>query len=232
MTIAEKLRLMETLWSDLTRDEERFESPAWHGEVLRERAARVKQGKESFMDWEMAKKQLRNRVKMRILILPSRGMISPTDSRFMNGRKQAWGIIFWNRCFPTLNRFEFTRESIPSSLGIIGCCPSVFPMPSFTIKNAKAARVWAVLDCRSDPDAIREKARKPSQEIADQKRSPFSPALPFRRHTGSRQDCVLEGTTQVWPGVNDLPQIHPKGVWHYNHNVVMCQVCGACASDL
>ena len=63
MTIAEKLRLMETLWSDLTRDEERFESPAWHGEVLRERAARVKQGKESFMDWEMAKKQLRNRVK-------------------------------------------------------------------------------------------------------------------------------------------------------------------------
>jgi hypothetical protein len=63
MTIAEKLRLMETLWSDLTRDEEQFESPAWHGEVLRERAARVKQGKESFMDWEMAKKQLRNRVK-------------------------------------------------------------------------------------------------------------------------------------------------------------------------
>jgi len=63
MTIAEKLRLMETLWSDLTRDEEQFESPSWHGEVLRERAARVKQGKESFIDWETAKKQLRNRVK-------------------------------------------------------------------------------------------------------------------------------------------------------------------------
>jgi hypothetical protein len=63
MTIAEKLRVMETLWSDLTRDEEKLESPAWHGEVLRERAARVKQGKESFMDWETAKRQLRKRVK-------------------------------------------------------------------------------------------------------------------------------------------------------------------------
>jgi hypothetical protein len=63
MTIAEKLRVMETLWSDLTRDEQRFESPEWHGEVLRERAVRVKQGKESFMDWKTAKKQFRRRVK-------------------------------------------------------------------------------------------------------------------------------------------------------------------------
>jgi hypothetical protein len=63
MTIAEKLRVMETLWSDLSRDEAQLESPEWHGAVLRERAARVKQGKESFMDWETAKRQLRNRVK-------------------------------------------------------------------------------------------------------------------------------------------------------------------------
>jgi hypothetical protein len=63
MTTAEKLRVMETLWRDLTRDEEQFESPAWHGEVLRERMKRVKQGKETFIDWETAKRQLRNRVK-------------------------------------------------------------------------------------------------------------------------------------------------------------------------
>jgi hypothetical protein len=63
MTIAEKLLVMERLWTDLTRDEERFESPAWHGDILRERATRVEQGKESFMDWETAKAQLRSRVK-------------------------------------------------------------------------------------------------------------------------------------------------------------------------
>jgi hypothetical protein len=39
MTIAEKLRVMETLWTDLTRYEEQLGSPEWPGEVLRERAA-------------------------------------------------------------------------------------------------------------------------------------------------------------------------------------------------
>jgi hypothetical protein len=63
MTTAEKLRVMETLWADLTRDERQFDSPKWHGDVLRERAERVKRGKESFMDWETAKQQLRQRVK-------------------------------------------------------------------------------------------------------------------------------------------------------------------------
>ena len=63
MTVAEKLRIMEAIWSDLTRDEERFESPEWHGAILRQRARRVKQGKESFVDWETAKRQLRSRTK-------------------------------------------------------------------------------------------------------------------------------------------------------------------------
>jgi len=62
MTIPEKLRLMEALWADLSRHEDEVESPAWHGAVLKEREARVKCGEESFMDWETAKKQLRDRL--------------------------------------------------------------------------------------------------------------------------------------------------------------------------
>jgi broad specificity phosphatase PhoE len=62
MTVAEKLRAMEALWADLSRDEAQVESPAWHGDVLHDRAARVKSGKESFMDWETAKKQLRDKL--------------------------------------------------------------------------------------------------------------------------------------------------------------------------
>jgi len=63
ITVAEKLRIMEAIWSNLTRDEERFESPEWQGDILRERVKRVKQGKESFIDWETAKRQLRSRAK-------------------------------------------------------------------------------------------------------------------------------------------------------------------------
>jgi len=61
MTTAEKLRAMEAIWADLTHHADSFESPAWHGDVLRERDQRVAEGKESFVDWEEAKRQLRER---------------------------------------------------------------------------------------------------------------------------------------------------------------------------
>ena len=56
-SIAEKLRAMEALWADSSRDEAQFESPAWHGEVLRDREEKIKSGRESFVDWEASKKQ-------------------------------------------------------------------------------------------------------------------------------------------------------------------------------
>lgn len=55
--------MMEELWADLSRDESQVESPAWHGDVLRERAEAVKSGKEVFEDWEDAKRELRKRKK-------------------------------------------------------------------------------------------------------------------------------------------------------------------------
>jgi len=62
MSVAEKLRAMEMIWADLSRNEAQWESPAWHEDVLRDREAKIKSGKESFMDWETAKKQLRDSI--------------------------------------------------------------------------------------------------------------------------------------------------------------------------
>lgn len=62
MTVAEKLRAMEMLWADLSRDEAQIESPSWHGDVLRDREARVQSRAEKFMDWETAKKQLHDKL--------------------------------------------------------------------------------------------------------------------------------------------------------------------------
>lgn len=59
MTTKEKLEAMEALWADLTLNEKEFESPAWHAKVLQERDARIEAEQESFIDWEMAKRQLR-----------------------------------------------------------------------------------------------------------------------------------------------------------------------------
>jgi hypothetical protein len=62
MTVAEKLRAMELLWADLSRNDVQLESPAWHEDVLHDREAKIKSGAEKFMDWETAKKQLRDKL--------------------------------------------------------------------------------------------------------------------------------------------------------------------------
>jgi hypothetical protein len=59
MSRAEKIMALEAIWEDLSRNEARFESPAWHQEELAATEQRVKSGKEQPVDWEHAKKQLR-----------------------------------------------------------------------------------------------------------------------------------------------------------------------------
>ncbi|MBU6400808.1 MAG: addiction module protein [Verrucomicrobia bacterium] len=61
MTPAEKLQAMEALWMSLSRDEESVPSPAWHEGVLKEREQKLQSGQEEFIDWEQAKRQLRDR---------------------------------------------------------------------------------------------------------------------------------------------------------------------------
>jgi hypothetical protein len=55
----QKLRLMETLWEELSKPDTDFDSPAWHGKELVETERRFKEGKEQVFDWETAKKKLR-----------------------------------------------------------------------------------------------------------------------------------------------------------------------------
>ena len=59
MTTPDKLRLMEALWQNLSATSSAVVSPEWHGEVLAERDRLIESGEESFIDWENAKKQLR-----------------------------------------------------------------------------------------------------------------------------------------------------------------------------
>lgn len=62
MTTEEKIRTMELLWDDICHVVPNFSSPDWHGDILKERAERVKQGKDTFEDWEQVKKEIRDSV--------------------------------------------------------------------------------------------------------------------------------------------------------------------------
>ena len=54
----EKLRMMEALWDDLSRDEASLASPAWHADALREAAESLASGGARFIDWDQARKVL------------------------------------------------------------------------------------------------------------------------------------------------------------------------------
>ena len=55
---AEKLRLMEALWEDLSADADSLPSPAWHEEILKNTEAQFEAGNERMIDWEEAKRIL------------------------------------------------------------------------------------------------------------------------------------------------------------------------------
>jgi hypothetical protein len=62
MTTEEKLQTMETLWNDLCEKAESLESPSWHKDILQERESMIQDGDDGFMDWESAKKNIRDKV--------------------------------------------------------------------------------------------------------------------------------------------------------------------------
>ena len=59
LSVPEKLRLMEDLWHDLSKNERNVVSPEWHGTVLAERERKLANGEDTLLDWEAAKQQLR-----------------------------------------------------------------------------------------------------------------------------------------------------------------------------
>jgi len=61
MSMAEKLMALEAIWEDLTRSEADYQSPSWHEAELQATEERVKSGQEKFVNWEQAKRRLRNK---------------------------------------------------------------------------------------------------------------------------------------------------------------------------
>ena len=60
MSIEEKIQTMESIWEDLCKKADNVPSPAWHERVLSEREENLKHGKDKFIDWETAKKNIKN----------------------------------------------------------------------------------------------------------------------------------------------------------------------------
>ncbi len=58
LNTSEKLALMERLWEALSQRPTDVPSPKWHGDVLAERIAAVRDGRSKFVEWDEAKERL------------------------------------------------------------------------------------------------------------------------------------------------------------------------------
>ena len=52
MSVAEKLQIIETLWSTLVDLDVAIESPAWHEDILAERKQKIESGQAHFISLE------------------------------------------------------------------------------------------------------------------------------------------------------------------------------------
>ena len=56
---ADKLKLMESLWTDLSENESLLDPPSWHKDALRAAEQRLESGDNAYIEWEEAKRLLR-----------------------------------------------------------------------------------------------------------------------------------------------------------------------------
>jgi putative addiction module component (TIGR02574 family) len=61
MSTAEKMKLMEKLWDDLSSSPD-YTPPEWHGKELAMRKNAVEEGKITYTDWDKAKEEIRKEV--------------------------------------------------------------------------------------------------------------------------------------------------------------------------
>jgi hypothetical protein len=59
MTLEEKLEAMELLWKSISEKPDEVPSPAWHGDIVAARLAKIEKGDAKFLSIQEAKQRLR-----------------------------------------------------------------------------------------------------------------------------------------------------------------------------
>ena len=134
MSPEDKLRAMEALWADLSRDKAETDSPAGTAPSCARPSSLFGRARPSFRTGKPPGAGFAAR--------PARGH-DTTDSRPRGSRPPArvsilraevagHGWYFLDTLSAEIDRYIFMRESTASIWGIFGCYPAVFPLPSIT----------------------------------------------------------------------------------------------------
>jgi hypothetical protein len=63
MPLSDKLVMLEALWEEISSEPDQVEIPQWHKDILDERLMAAERGEVELIDWEIAKKQVRELVR-------------------------------------------------------------------------------------------------------------------------------------------------------------------------
>ena len=58
LTRTEKLRILEVIWDDLSRDSETLSSPEWHAQALKDAELALAENRAHFVSWDVAKNMM------------------------------------------------------------------------------------------------------------------------------------------------------------------------------
>jgi plasmid stabilization system protein ParE len=94
---------------------------------------------------------------MRILILPSALDDLSDGFEFYERQEAGLGDYFQESLFSDIESLRLYAGIHPKRFGCHRLLSKRFPYAVYYDQEGMLARVWAVLDCRSDPNAIREK---------------------------------------------------------------------------
>jgi plasmid stabilization system protein ParE len=94
---------------------------------------------------------------MSILILPSARDDLADGFAFYERQEAGVGDYFLESLFSDIESLRIYAGIHPKQFGYHRLLSKRFPYAVFYDQEGKTARIWAVLDCRSDPDAIRER---------------------------------------------------------------------------
>ena len=94
---------------------------------------------------------------MRILILPSARDDLSDGFEFYERQQAGLGDYFLESLFSDIESLRLYAGIHPKWFGYHRLLSKRFPYAVYYDQERMMARVWAVLDCRRDPDAIRER---------------------------------------------------------------------------
>ena len=94
---------------------------------------------------------------MRILILPSARDDLSDGFDFYERQQEGLGDYFLESLFSDIESLQLYAGIHPKHFGFHRLLSKRFPFAIYYDQERKAARIWAVLDCRRSPEALRER---------------------------------------------------------------------------